>query len=103
MIYNKLVRDKIPEILERMGKEPSCHTASSDEYEQRLWEKLTEEIGEFKEVPCDEEMADILEVIGAIIEHYGLDPYEVETAQQAKAGSRGSFKQRTILEEVVEK
>jgi len=103
MIYNKLVRDKIPEILERMGKKPACHTASADEYEERLWEKLTEEIGEFKEVPCDEEMADILEVMGAIIEHYGLDPYEVETAQQTKSGARGSFKQRIILEEVIEK
>ena len=85
-----------------MGKKPACHTASADEYEEKLWEKLTEEIGEFKEVPCDEEMADILEVMGAIIEHYGLDPYEVETAQQAKSGARGSFKQRTILEEVIE-
>tara|TARA_R110002020_G_scaffold475873_1_gene713482 strand:- start:919 stop:1230 length:312 start_codon:yes stop_codon:yes gene_type:complete len=101
MIYNKLVRDKIPEILKRMGKKHSCRTASQEEYEQKLWEKLNEEVEEFKKVPCDEEMADILEVVGAIMEHYGLDPYEVETAQQAKSGSRGSFKRRTILEEVV--
>tara|TARA_R110002020_G_scaffold65196_2_gene172288 strand:+ start:935 stop:1246 length:312 start_codon:yes stop_codon:yes gene_type:complete len=103
MIYNKLVRDKIPEILNRMGKKHKCHTASHDEYEQKLWEKLNEEVGEFKQMPCDEEMADILEVLGAIVEHYNLDPYEVETAQQAKAGARGSFRERTILEEVVER
>jgi len=103
MIYNKLVRDKIPQILERMGKKHKCHTASQEEYEQKLWEKLDEEIGEFKAVPCDEEMADILEVMNALMEYYNLDPYEVETAQQAKAGSRGSFRERTILEEVVER
>jgi predicted house-cleaning noncanonical NTP pyrophosphatase (MazG superfamily) len=103
MIYNKLVRDRIPEILKRMGKESSYHTASPDEYEQKLWEKLNEEIREFKEIPCDEEMADILEVVDAILIHCGLDPYEVETARQTKAASRGAFKQRTILEEVVEK
>jgi predicted house-cleaning noncanonical NTP pyrophosphatase (MazG superfamily) len=103
MIYNKLVRDKIPEILDKMGKKHKCHTASPDEYEEMLWEKLDEEIKEFKEVPCDEEMADILEVVDAILIHCGLDPYEVETARQAKASTRGSFKQRTILEEVIEK
>ena len=103
MIYNKLVRDKIPEILERMGKKHSYRTASYDEYEQKLWEKLDEEITEFKEVPCDEEMADILEVVDAILVHCGLDPYEVETARQVKASARGSFKQRILLEEVKEK
>ncbi len=102
MKYNKLVRDLIPSIIAKAGKGSSHHIADDKEYEQKLWEKLKEEVEEFKFVPCEEEMADILEVMEAIAVFYGLDPYDVETAKQVKAGTRGSFKGRVILEEVVE-
>tara|TARA_Y100000034_G_scaffold136332_1_gene212249 strand:+ start:2819 stop:3130 length:312 start_codon:yes stop_codon:yes gene_type:complete len=102
MKYNKLVRDKIPTIIRKSGKKFSMHTAVDKEYQQKLWEKLKEEVEEFKFVPCEEEMADILEVLEAITVFYELDPYDVETARQIKAGSRGSFKDRIILEEVIE-
>ena len=98
--YNKLVRDRIPEILEKLGKKFTYHVANRDEYENKLWEKLTEEVEEFREAPCQEEMADILEVINALISFYGIDPYELETTRQAKAGHRGIFEEAFILEEV---
>ena len=101
--YDKLVRDKIPAIIGKAGKKYTTHIADDDEYQEKLWEKLGEEIEEFKDVPCEEELADILEVIETITNFYGLDPYAVETARQIKAGARGSFKGRVILEEVIEK
>ncbi len=103
MKYDKLVRDRIPTIIRKSGKEFTTHIAGDKEYEQKLWEKLKEEIGEFRFVPCEEEMADVLEVMEAITVFYELDPYDIETARQVKAGRRGSFKDRIILEEVIEK
>ena len=96
-VYNKLVRDKIPDMIRKAGKTFSTHIASEDEYEQSLWDKMDEEVAEFKDNPCEEEMADILEVMEAITIFYALDPYDVETARQAKAGRRGSFKDRLSL------
>lgn len=101
--YNKLVRDEIPSIIRKSGKKFSMHVATEQEYEEALWNKLDEEVAEFKSAVCEEEAADVLEVIEAITKFYGLDPYAVETARQVKAGARGSFSSRIILEEVTEK
>ena len=100
MKTSKLVRDRIPAIIGRAGKKCTTYIAGDAVYQVRLWEKLTEEVDEFKSAPCEEELADILEVIEAITTCYGFDPYDVETARQAKAGARGSFKNKIILEEV---
>ena len=99
-VYNKLVRDNILEIIGDAGKKCTHHTASDTEYDQKLREKLFEEIEEFYENPCEEEMADILEVITHIMKLYLIDSYDVETARQAKEHRRGAFEKRIILEEV---
>ena len=57
-IYNKLVRDKIPEVIEGTGKKYSSHIADENEYKEELLKKVYEELEEFKENPCAEEMAD---------------------------------------------
>ena len=63
--YNKLVRDNIPEILQEKGKEFVGHTANNrEEFFTKLKEKLQEEVNEFLERPCAEEIADI---------HYNID------------------------------
>lgn len=103
MIYDKLVRDRIPEILDSLGKKYTHHIANSDEYGQKLWKKLDEEVQEFHEKPCLEEMADIMEVLAAITDFYGLDLYEVETARQAKEAAKGAFTEQIILGEVSDK
>lgn len=103
MKYNKLVRDKVPTIIRKSGKKFSMHVATEQEYEEALWNKLDEEIAEFKESVCEGEAADVLEVLDAIIEFYGYNLYDVETARQIKADARGRFKDRVILEEVFDK
>ena len=103
MKYNKLVRDKIPTIIRKSGTELTMHIASEQEYEEALWSKLDEEVAEFKAAVCEEEVADVLEVLNTIVEFYGLNLYDVETARQIKADSRGACKERIILEEVFEK
>jgi len=102
MKHDKLVRNKIVEIIEVGGKKCKYHVADDREYESRLRDKLFEEVQEFFHDPSEEEMADINEVLNAIMEHYGIDAYEMETARQAKRYGRGGFEDRIVLEEVAE-
>jgi len=102
-IYNKLVRDKIPEIIKENGKESHCHIAEEKEYLEAIKAKINEEVEEFYETPCIEEMADILEVLRALGDCYGFDMDEIEKARVEKNRKRGAFKNRIILEKVLEK
>jgi predicted house-cleaning noncanonical NTP pyrophosphatase (MazG superfamily) len=99
MKYDKLVRDKIPEIIRHKGTEPVIHVANEEEYWLKLKEKLSEEIKEFNEAESPEEMADILEVIGAIMEFKGFKREDIEAIKDKKTEERGGFKGRIILDE----
>lgn len=102
-IYNKLVRDKIPAIIEADGKECKTRILSNDEYIAALEMKLNEEVAEYQADKNLEEMADILEVLQAIclVKGYSLDELEVMRAK--KADERGGFKEKIFLEYVEEK
>jgi predicted house-cleaning noncanonical NTP pyrophosphatase (MazG superfamily) len=101
MRHNKLVRDKIVTLIEEAGQACTHRILGDDrEYGAALKLKLQEEIKEFWGDPCEEEMGDILEVLDAMMEYCGLDPYSVESAQQFKRGTRGTFKGRIFLESV---
>jgi predicted house-cleaning noncanonical NTP pyrophosphatase (MazG superfamily) len=96
--YNKLIRDKIPEIIEADGKSCVVEVASKEEYVQRLVEKLKEEVEEFVENPCIEELADVLEVVYSI--EHATDWGSLILAQLDKRCQRGGFRKRLILKEV---
>ncbi len=97
MEYNKLVRDRIPEIIASKGERAETRTASTEEYWLKLKEKLAEEVAEFSSAENQEELADILEVIEAIALHKGFDLEEIKRIQKEKAVKRGRFEKRTIL------
>ena len=96
MSYYKLVRDKIPEIIKAKGVEPTNHIADEEEYESALMDKLKEEVQEFVEDPCKEEMADIMEVIYAILKQKKYDLDDIEKVRKEKAEERGAFEKRII-------
>ena len=99
MKYNKLVRDKIPEYIKSKGGNAKIHIADDAEYWQKLKEKLHEEVGEFTEAGSIEEMADVLEVIEAVVDFKKIDKDELQKVKNKKADERGKFKDKIILEE----
>jgi predicted house-cleaning noncanonical NTP pyrophosphatase (MazG superfamily) len=97
-VYNKLVRDNIPNILQEKGKGYVGKTAENkEEFLVKLKEKLQEEVSEFLETPCAEEIADIQEVLDALAFSIGSDVAEVATIKEEKATNRGRFYTGYIL------
>ena len=95
MKYNKLVRDRIPEILDTKGVPYEKRIANDIEYKEELIKKLEEEIVEFKEAGSVEELADILEVVDALKK---LPDYvSVLDIQKIKREEKGEFEKRLIL------
>ena len=99
-IHNKLVRDKIPEIIEKTGKVCHIHTLTSDEYLAELDRKLNEECAEYQTDKSLEELADMLEVMYAIAEARGYSVEELERVRAEKAEKRGAFIEKIYLESV---
>ena len=99
MQYNKLVRDKIPEIISQRGEESTWHVADNEEYELKLHEKLREEVDEFLKSEDEDQISDILEVLDAIIAHHGFSKEDIDDAKAFKKAKRGGFEKRIILEE----
>ncbi|MCL4379298.1 MAG: nucleoside triphosphate pyrophosphohydrolase [Candidatus Marsarchaeota archaeon] len=98
MKFDKLVRDRIPEIIAKGGKRAITHVAEPEEYEKRLREKLKEESAEFYASGRVEELADTLEVIYAICEAKGIPFARLEDIRKKKAQERGPFSKRIVLD-----
>lgn len=99
-IYNKLVRDKIPEIIEADGKTAKTHVLNNTDYLEELIKKLKEEFEEFNADRNVEELADIQEVLLAIAEALNIPPSELAHVMAEKAVKRGAFKKRIYLESI---
>ena len=97
MIYNKLVRDKIPQIIARDGKKAVTRILEDDEYLKELIKKLGEEYDEFKNDVSVEELADIQEVVLALADTLASRE-ELEEVRKSKADIRGAFKDKIFLE-----
>ncbi|SDX97109.1 nucleoside triphosphate pyrophosphohydrolase [Paenibacillus sp. CF384] len=104
--YNKLVRDRIPEIIANNGK--TCTTRILDEaaYHEELRLKLSEELREYMEAEDNksalEELADILELLHALSSVHGFNAAQLETIRAEKSAQRGGFNERIYLEAVQE-
>lgn len=100
--YNKLVRDKIPEIIEADGKTCEIEILSDEEYLKAVDAKLDEELAEYHKDQNIEELADLLEVLYACAEARGSSKEELENMRIMKAEQRGSFRKKIFLNSVVE-
>lgn len=99
-VYNKLVRDKIPEIIEKDGKRCKTRILTNEEYVASLEAKLDEEVAEYQADKNLEEMADILEVLQAICIARGYSLEELEALRAKKSDERGGFVEKIFLEYV---
>lgn len=103
-IYNKLVRDLIPNIIEGTGKKFSTRILDDEEYVKELKIKSKEELNEYLEATDDEsaieELADLLEIIHALSKCHGADIESIEEVRKQKAEKRGGFKEKIFLIEV---
>ena len=97
MEYNKLVRDKIPEIIEGQGETPVTRVLENEEYLACLEQKLREETAEYLESGELDELADILEVVYALSQARGHSRTDLEAAYERKRQARGGFEKRIFL------
>ena len=101
IIYDKLVRDKIPEIIEKSGKQCEIEILS-DEYIEMIDKKLDEELAEYHKDKNIEELADLLEVIYAATKARGYSIEDLEKVRAEKAKKRGGFYKKILLKKVIE-
>ena len=100
-VFNKLVRDKIPQIIEFNGDVPFCKTLTNEENLKELNKKLTEEVNEYltaNEDNCIEELADVVEVIYGLLKAKNVSIENFEKIRQAKKDKRGGFEEKIFLE-----
>ncbi len=101
--YNKLVRDRIPEIIERAGKIARWRQLNDDEFREALRAKVVEEAIELLEADDNgirTELADLAEVFDAVLHAYGVSEAELSVIRAKRNAERGAFKTRTFLESV---
>ena len=100
-VYNKLVRDKIPEEINKIeGRKANYRILNNEEYLQELDKKLFEEAHEFIEEHSVEELADLVEVISAIMHLKNISSEDVEKARKIKSSRKGKFKDKIYLIDV---
>ena len=99
MQYNKAIRDKIPEIIQKDGHSCSVKTLPDEEFLEQLEKKLSEEVTEYQNDKNPEELADILEVIYRIAQLKGVSKEELEKIRKKKMNERGRFEKNLFLME----
>ncbi len=96
-VYNKAIRDKVPNAIEASGKKYELLKLSNEQFLSELEKKLSEEVNEYQESKDLEELADILEVILRIVELKGSSIDELEAIRKKKSVERGGFKENLFL------
>lgn len=104
MMYQKLVRDNIPAIIEKNGETCVTRKLTDKEYEDALANKLQEEVAELLEaytakersaMDCAEEIADVMEVLYAMGKTCAVSKREVEQVRSQKAAEKGTFPRKS--------
>ena len=104
-VFNKLVRDRIPEIIEKENKVPKTRILDSEEYKLELLKKLLEESKEVLEAKdskenLSKELGDLLEVIDSSVKAFNLDLAEILILKEKRKEDRGGFDKQIFLESV---
>lgn len=102
-LYNKLIRDRIPEIIGKDGTTFKTHVLDDDDFKVELLRKLVEEAKEVAGAKDDKkeivkELGDILEIIDYIVKSFNLDVDEIEKVKSERKDSRGGFDKKLFLE-----
>ena len=97
VVYNKLVRDQIPDMIRAQGETPVIRILDTEEYLQHMETKLDEEVEEYHRDKNAEELADILEVVYALAEAIGCTKEELLQIYRKKHDARGGFEKRIFL------
>lgn len=100
--YNKLVRDKIPDIINSKNEVAIIRKLNDEEYFNELNKKLKEEVNEYLEDYSVEELADIVEVIYGILNSKNVSIEEFEIIRLNKVNKKGAFDKKIFLERVIE-
>lgn len=104
--YNKLIQNKIPQIIKSNGKTPTTRILPQDEYIKEICKKTQEELTEYIEAKTKsdklEELSDLLELINALAEYEGTTLEEINNIRKKKAEERGGFSNRVFLIEVTD-
>ncbi|MBO4932988.1 MAG: nucleoside triphosphate pyrophosphohydrolase [Clostridia bacterium] len=101
MKYNKLIRDRIPEIIAKNGQTARVRVLTDEEYLAKLDEQLGEELAEYLADGNIEELADLLEVLYAAALARGTTAEQLDEIRRKKAEERGAFAEKLLLEEVL--
>ena len=97
-MQEKLVRDRIPEIIRKRGEVPKVRVAEEHEVDYLIRCKVVEEAQELLQSSNTEEIADILEALEALLEHRGIDWSAIDEIRTRKKDERGGFDKRFVLE-----
>lgn len=99
-VYNKLVRDLIPEVIRADGKECEIEIADKEQREELLEAKLMEEVNEYLEDKNLEELADVMEVLFGLANNLGYSEEDLLNKRKEKLEKRGGFKDGIVLKKV---
>ena len=100
--FNKAIRDKIPEIIQKDGHTCNIQTLSDEKFIIEIEKKLSEEVTEYQNDKNPEELADILEVIYRIAQLKGISKEELEKIRIKKLQYRGGFEKNLFLIDISE-
>lgn len=99
-VYNKLVRDNIPQLIRDSGRKCTSRILDDNEYLDALLDKVIEEIEEYRVSGNEEELADVYEVLDCLVALREYEPMHIDYLKLIRREARGSFKEKVLLVDV---